>query len=50
MICLPSLQLMVWFIEAHWDLCEEPFENSADFLFICGSTSRATSSILLIPR
>jgi hypothetical protein len=50
MISLPSLQLLVWLIEAHWVLCEERFECNADFLFIGGYTSRQTSSVLLIRR
>ena len=37
-------------IEASCLLCEELFECNADSLFIGGSTSRKTSSILLIPR
>jgi hypothetical protein len=37
-------------IESYCVLCEVRIECNADSLFICGSTSRETSSVLLIPN
>jgi hypothetical protein len=39
-IYLPSPQLLVCLIQAHWFLSEERFECNADYLFNGGATSR----------